>query len=194
MKLFKVLRLHVHVHERVVAALAAAACVMAMTPVALAQPAALRPSTALLLHEPGQVPSAPLLSANLPGLDRVGATIGHRAGRPMVVNFWARWCVPCRIEIPELVALRQRDEGVDVIGIAIEDDAGAVRDFARAYEINYPLRASREAGIELMRTLGNTAAGLPFSVVLDRQGAVAATRMGALTREQLDQALRHARR
>jgi thiol-disulfide isomerase/thioredoxin len=171
-----------------------AAGVLAVAPLALAQPGAPRPSTALLLHEPGQIPHAPLLAATLPDLERSAVTIGHRAGRPMVVNFWARWCVPCRIEIPELVALRQRDEGVDVIGIAIEDDAGAVRDFARAYEINYPLRASREAGIELMRTLGNTAAGLPFSVVLDRQGAVAATRMGALTREQLDQALRHARR
>lgn len=192
MKLFEVLRVRVRV--RAAAALAAAAGLLCLAPAALAQPAALRPTTALLLHEPGQVSSAPLLAATLPGLDRVGAAVGHRAGRPMVVNFWARWCVPCRQEIPELVALRQRDESVDVIGIAVEDDADAVRDFARAYEINYPLRVSRDAAIELMRSLGNTASGLPFSVVLDGRGVVVATRLGALTREQIDQALRQVRR
>jgi hypothetical protein len=50
---------------------------------------------------------------------------------------------------------------------------------------------AREAPLDLMRALGNAKAGLPFTLVLDRGGAVAALRLGVMTREQLDAAIRH---
>jgi thiol-disulfide isomerase/thioredoxin len=110
----------------------------------------------------------------------------------MIVNFWARWCGPCRAEIPELVALHARGAGVDIVGINIEQDLEPVRDFARAYEINYPVRVAREGGLELMRALGNPNAGLPFTLVLDKRGAVVALRLGLLTRAHLDAAVQRA--
>jgi thiol-disulfide isomerase/thioredoxin len=107
----------------------------------------------------------------------------------MVVNFWARWCPPCRVEIPELVALQARKTGVAVIGINIETDPAPVRDFAYAYDINYPVLLSRGAGIDLMRSLGNSKAGLPYTVVLNRQGEIVARHTGAVTKAQLDAAV-----
>ena len=107
----------------------------------------------------------------------------------MVVNFWARWCPPCRVEIPELVALQSRQTGVAVIGINIETDPAPVRDFAYAYDINYPVLLTRAAGLDLMRTLGNSKVGLPFTVVLNRQGDIVARHTGAVTKSQLDAAV-----
>lgn len=141
--------------------------------------------------EPGRIASDPLLRAALTDLDGKPAKLPLRRGRPLVVNFWARWCGPCRVEIPELVALATRDAGVDVVGINIETDAAPVRDFARAYDINYPVLMAREGALDLMRVLGNAKAGLPFTLLLDRGGAVAALRLGVMTREQLDAAVRH---
>jgi thiol-disulfide isomerase/thioredoxin len=148
----------------------------------------------LTLEEAGHISSEALFAATLYDLDNQPILFAQHRGRPMIVNFWARWCPPCRVEIPELVALQQRKTGVDVIGINIETDPAPVRDFGRAYDINYPVFLTRTPGIELMRSLGNPKAGLPYTVVLNKHGMVVASRMGAMTREQLDVAVAHALR
>lgn len=147
----------------------------------------------LILHTDGHPSVDRLLLAELWDLDNRPAHVQPRAGRPLVVNFWARWCGPCRAEIPELVALVQRKEGVDVVGINLEKDPLPVRDFAKAYEVNYPIYQAREGGLELMRALGNVNAGLPYTVVLGKRGQLVASRIGVLKREHLDAALRRAK-
>jgi hypothetical protein len=74
----------------------------------------------------------------------------------------------------------------------VEDNRELVQDFARAYGINYPLVAGKEQGITLMQKLGNQAAGLPFTLVLDAQGKVVDTRRGAMSAARLEQALQAA--
>jgi thiol-disulfide isomerase/thioredoxin len=168
-------------------ALPAALRAQPAAPVAPAAPA----KGALVFDEPGRIDAAPLFAAALADLDHRAARV-PREGRPLLVNFWARWCGPCKVEIPELVALQARRSGVDVLGIALENDGAAVRDFARAYEINYPLLLARDGlGLDLMRTLGNPGAGLPFTLGLDRRGALVLRRLGLITREQIDSAVRH---
>lgn len=157
-----------------------------------AQPA--QPSHAGLTElAPGQLPADALWDAALSDMNGRSAPLKPNAGRALLVNFWARWCGPCRVEIPELVALKQRHANVDVVGISIESDAAPVRDFARAYDIDYPVRMAAD-GLSLMRALGNPKAGLPFTLVLDRQARVVALRLGVLTREHLDLAVRLAQR
>lgn len=148
----------------------------------------------LTLEEAGRINSEALFAATLYDLANQPVKFAARRGQPMIVNFWARWCPPCRVEIPELVALQQRKTGVEVIGINIESDPAPVRDFSRAYDINYPVLLTRESGIDLMRALGNSKAGLPFTIVLNREGKVVASRLGAMTREQLDVAVERALR
>lgn len=162
---------------------AALACV---APRAFAQPAQSAKAPPLTWLDPGRIAAAPLLAAPMIDLDGKPAKLVQRPGRPMIVNFWARWCAPCKVEIPELVALRARVSGIDIVGVNVEVDPAPVRDFARAYEIDYPVLLVRDNGLDLMRTLGNPGAGLPFTLVLDRQGALVALRLGLLTREHLD--------
>ena len=143
----------------------------------------------LTIEVPGHLNPSALFAATLYDLDNQSVQFQSFRGRPMILNFWARWCPPCRVEIPELVALQMRKTGVEVIGINIETKPEPVRDFGQAYDINYPVLLTREPGIELMRSLGNQQAGLPFTVVLNKKGIVVASRMGAMTRAQLDAAV-----
>lgn len=130
-----------------------------------------------------------LFSVTLYDLDNRPVPFVTYRGRPLVVNFWARWCPPCRVEIPELVALQSRKTGVEVIGINIETDPTPVREFAYAYDINYPVLLSRALGLDLMRTLGNSKGGVPFTVVFNKHGSIVAQHTGAMNKQQLDAAI-----
>ena len=122
--------------------------------------------------------SAPLFAAALHDADDRPFALEQLRGKPLIVNFWARWCAPCRVEIPELVKTQDkyRKRGLVVIGIGLEDKAESVRDFMKAYEMSYTVLLARDGGIELMKALGNTRAGLPFTVAIDRRGEPAGFR------------------
>ena len=111
-------------------------------------------------------------------------------GKVCLVNFWATWCEPCREEVPLLVAAEQqyRAAGLAVIGIGI-DTASKIRDFAANYGVNYATLVAGPEALDLVRHLGNTAGGLPFSVLLDRGGAVSYRKLGAFGRAELTQIL-----
>src|SRR5262245_57205724 len=62
-------------------------------------------------------------------------------GKPLIVNFWATWCLPCQIETPELIELadKYRAQGLTIVGISIDDTPEQVREYAKAYKVTYPL-------------------------------------------------------
>ena len=104
-----------------------------------------------------------------------GATqsLADLRGQVLVVNFWATWCPPCREEIPSLIRTQTRfgPEGVQIVGIAI-DSVDKTREYASNIGINYPILIGGMETVDLVRSLGNKAGGLPFTVILDRQGKV----------------------
>jgi len=139
------------------------------------------------------IPSAdPVFAATLADFDGKPVPLAELKGKRVVLNFWATWCGPCRTEIPHLVEAREKygPRGIVFMGAAVEDNAGSVRDFGKAYNINYPVAmAGKEKGIALLRALGNKIAGLPFTIVLDRQGNIVATKRGIMTPARLQQIL-----
>jgi len=133
--------------------------------------------------------SEPLFAATLADVDDQPVALSRYQGKPLVVNFWARWCGPCKTEIPELIAFRHAHKGrVEVLGIGIEDRAEPVKDFAKAYEMDYPVFIAKEQGIGLMKALGNARAGLPYTLFIDRHGRIVSRKMGLVKAQDFEAA------
>jgi cytochrome c biogenesis protein CcmG, thiol:disulfide interchange protein DsbE len=101
----------------------------------------------------------------------------HR-GQVVLINLWASWCGPCREETPGLVRLYREmgPQGLEVVGLSL--DVGGrdkVRSFARQFEVPYPI-----AFPEQMSQLTEAVEGVPTSILVDREGRVAKTYMGAV--------------
>lgn len=131
--------------------------------------------------------SGPLFAATLNDLDDKPVALERYKGKPLIVNFWARWCGPCRAEIPELIKFRNAHKGkIEVLGIGIEDKAEPAKEFAKAYDMDYPVFVAKEQGIPLMQALGNTKAGLPYTLFVDRHGNVIQRKMGVVRKPDFD--------
>lgn len=139
---------------------------------------------------PADMPAAePLFTATLNDMDDKATPLATWKGKPVVVNFWARWCGPCREEIPGLLLERAKYKGrVEILGIGLEERPDAVREFAKAYEMDYPILLAKDKGIPLMQALGNTKAGLPFTLAIDRSGKVVYKKLGGMKKPDIEAA------
>jgi thiol-disulfide isomerase/thioredoxin len=111
-------------------------------------------------------------------------------GHPLIINFWASWCAPCRHEIPLLNDTAQHPSvpELQVVGIAI-DFKEDVEKFIKQTPLSYPLLIGEEDGLEVARSFGVDSLAFPFTIFADSQGHVLAVRLGELHPEALKQAL-----
>jgi thiol-disulfide isomerase/thioredoxin len=104
-------------------------------------------------------------------------------GKVLLVNFWATWCPPCREEIPLLVKLQAKyaAQGLQVIGIATDEtDEDGVRTFTRRMLVNYPILMGNEQVAQMVAGLGGNLIGLPYTLLVDRDGKVVKLHPGQL--------------
>jgi thiol-disulfide isomerase/thioredoxin len=107
-------------------------------------------------------------------------------GKPLILNFWATWCAPCIEEMPMLDAFHKQNstKGIQLLGLAI-DQPTSVRKYLERTAVGYPIGLAGFGGTELTKALGNTAGGLPFSVLFDKDGRVRQRKMGRLSEADL---------
>ena len=104
-------------------------------------------------------------------------------GKVTLVNFWATWCGPCRLEIPDLIALQQKyHDQLQIIGISEDEDAGMVKQFRTEHKITYPVVMTTP---EFERMFPGINA-LPTTFVLDREGRVVQKHVGLLERSRTE--------
>jgi thiol-disulfide isomerase/thioredoxin len=130
------------------------------------------------------------LNFTLKDVNGVDVKLSTFKGKVILVNFWAKWCGPCRAEIPDLVELQDtyRDDLV-VLGILVQDRwDDKVKPFAAELKINYPLLDASER-VDVEEAFGPMW-GLPTSFVIGRDGRIAIKRTGIGTKEQFEQEIK----
>ena len=126
--------------------------------------------------------AAPDFSSNT--IDGKPLSLESLKGEVVLVNFWATWCAPCRIEMPMLKSLQSEfgDEGLRIVGISVdEDDTDIVVDYAAEFQFNYPILHDKGT---LARDYSAEYA-VPTTVVIDRSGNVRHRIIGLVEEELL---------
>jgi len=120
---------------------------------------------------------------------KVWSTAADAAGKVVVVNVWGSWCAPCVDETPHLQQVWQSystaGKSVAFVGIDIKESAPTAAAFLRANAVTYPSLSDSGSGGQPMLALQGKAAATPSTLVLDRQGRIAARVLGATTASTL---------
>jgi thiol-disulfide isomerase/thioredoxin len=112
-------------------------------------------------------------------------TLSSFKGKVILVNFWATWCGPCKIEIPHLVELQEQyKDDLVILGVSVDDTAEKMKPYADQLKINYPLLVG--LGHDDMQEAYGPLWGIPVSVFIDREGNVSKRHSGIATKEQFE--------
>lgn len=122
----------------------------------------------------------------MPDTQGVTHKLSEWKGRPLMVNFWATWCDPCRREIPLLKRLRKERSGqsLEIVGVAV-DFRDAVVEYAHSIGIDYPVLIGEKDGIAAIDAFGMESV-FPFTVFADKQGRILTVKVGELHRGEAD--------
>ncbi|HYF63794.1 MAG TPA: TlpA disulfide reductase family protein [Herpetosiphonaceae bacterium] len=154
------------------------------TPAGGASPANIGLNPALEAGKSVQVGEAmPELTFELAGAP---VKLSDYRGKTVVLNFWATWCGPCRVEMPDFEALGRSRDDVVFIGINKQENESAVAKFAAEVGVTFPLVLDRSGDIAAGFGVLNN---LPTTFFIDAAGVVQKSQVGAMTRSQISKYL-----
>lgn len=114
-------------------------------------------------------------------------SLAQLRGQPVIVNFWASWCGPCKRELPQLERLSDLLRGrATLVGIDWGDSADRARAFIKRFHLTYPIL--RDADNSVGNDFG--LAGLPTTFLIDRRGRIRVTLRGPQTVDTIERALK----
>lgn len=140
-----------------------------------------------LMEQPSATPviGRPAPGFQLAALDGRPVSLGDFRGRPVIVNFWATWCEPCKQEMPALQAEAARQPDLVVLGIDNVESAVKVRPFVDQLGLRFPILLDQDGSVVERYQV----TGLPTTFFIDRSGVLRGIYRGPLTPDSLREQL-----
>ena len=133
-------------------------------------------------------PDAPAANLDFTLKDMNGAEVklADLKGKVVLLNFWATWCGPCRLEIPWFVELQEKyaGQGFRVVGISVDDPPEALPPFAARFKVNYPLVVGVDR--EDVQKAYGPIFGVPITFIIGRNGRICMKHVGPASKEQFE--------
>ena len=122
---------------------------------------------------PAAAPERVNLAVTLKDMNGADVRLDSFAGRPMLINLWATWCGPCRLEMPQLIDLyaKFKDRDLVMIGVSVDDTPELIRPFAKEFSVTYPLLVGL-GHEDFLAALGYTG-GVPMTLFVKKDGTIA---------------------
>ncbi len=140
----------------------------------------------------GCSPDAPEANLDFTLKDMNGADVrlADLKGKVVLLNFWATWCGPCRLETPWFVELQEkyRDQGFRIVGISVDDPPEALPPFAKRFKVNYPLVVGVDR--EDVQKAYGPIFGVPMTFMIGRNGRICMKHAGQVSKEQFESEIR----
>jgi thiol-disulfide isomerase/thioredoxin len=111
-------------------------------------------------------------------------------GKVLLLDFWATWCGPCKVEIPHFIELQNKygKDGLQIVGISVDDPIDKLEPYAREMKINYPILQG--LGHEEVQDAYGPILGIPVNVLISRDGKICATHTGLTAKEVFEREIR----
>lgn len=121
-------------------------------------------------------------------LDGGEVRLSSLQGKPVLMNFWASWCAPCRVEMPDLVRVYEARKADGLVVLAInmtsQDSLQDARAFVKEFNMTFPVLLDETGAVAHDQY---RLRGLPMSFFIDRKGTIVRRHIGAMSGEQIDQ-------
>ena len=130
------------------------------------------------------------LNFTLKDVNEKEITLASYKGKVILLDFWATWCGPCKIEIPGFVEMQNTygPKGFQVIGISIDDRADQLKPFVDEYKMNYPVLQG--LGRDDVTDAFGPVFGLPTTLIISRDGRICASHAGMTAKETFENQIR----
>ncbi len=134
---------------------------------------------------PANAPEA-RLDFTLKDMNGADVRFADHKGKVVLLNFWATWCPPCKMEIPWFIEFQEQygEKGFQVLGVSVDDPPERLPPFAREYGTNYPLLVGADRD-DVQEAFGPIF-GIPVTVIIGRDGRICKRHLGPVGKEQFE--------
>ena len=126
------------------------------------------------------------LNFTLKDMNGKALNLASLKGKVILLDFWATWCGPCKVEIPGFVELqtKYKAKGLVVVGLSVDDTVEQLKPFVAQYKMNYPVLLG--LGNDAIQEAYGPIWGLPTTFLIGRDGKICKKHMGLTTKEQFE--------
>ncbi len=130
------------------------------------------------------------LSFTLKDVNNKDVRLASFKGKVIVLDFWATWCGPCKIEIPGFVDLQNRygNDGLQVIGVSVDDTLEQLKPYVSTMKMNYPVLQG--LGHDEVQDAFGPIWGIPVTIVISRDGRICAKHTGMSSKESFEKQIK----